>query len=60
MNFWRVKIKPCFEKSFENDFFLFVKRIMHNVCIIEKSNWLFIFMNFVGYSYKISKVILPC
>jgi hypothetical protein len=49
MNFWRVGIGPCFQKSFWNDFFLFVKKIMLKKYIIEISIWTFTLMDFMSF-----------
>ncbi len=59
MNFWSIKIEPCFQKSFSNEFFSFVKKIMPNGYIIEISKWAFILREFMGYSSKIFKIISP-
>jgi hypothetical protein len=40
-------------------FFVFVKQIMPNEYIIEISKWIFILMNFMGFPFKIFKVISP-
>ncbi len=58
INFWRVKIGPCFQKSFWNYFFSFVKIYMPNVWIHNwLSKWAIIFMDFMGFSFKIFKMI---
>jgi hypothetical protein len=49
MNFWSIKIVPCFQKSFLHDFFLFVKNIMPNEYMIEIFKWAFICMDFMGF-----------
>ncbi len=48
MNCWRVKIEPYFQKSFWNEFFMFIKISMPNGSIIEISKWVFILMHFMG------------
>ncbi len=60
INFWRVEIAPCFQKSFWNDFFPFVKIFMPNVWIHNWiSKWDIIFMDFMSFSFKIFKMISP-
>ncbi len=49
VNFWSIKNVPCFQESFLNDFFLFIKKIMPNEYIIEIFNCAFICMDFMGF-----------
>jgi len=58
MNFWKVKIEPCIQKSFWI-YFLFVKFFVPNGYIIEISKWVFIRIDFMGFSFKIFKMISP-
>jgi hypothetical protein len=51
MNFWRIKIGPCFQKSFWILFFSFIKFFVPNRYIIEIFKWFFILMEFIGFLF---------
>jgi hypothetical protein len=59
MNFWKVRIGLCFQKSFCIEFFLFLEFFVPNGYVIQISKWNFIFMDFMGFSFKIFKMISP-
>jgi hypothetical protein len=57
MNFWKVKIGPCFQSSIEMIFFSFVSVFVPNGYTIRISKWVFILTNFMSFSFRIFKVI---
>ncbi len=46
-----------FKSPFEMNFCVFVKKIMPNGYIIEIFKWAFILMDFMGFLFRISKMI---
>lgn len=58
MNFWWVRIDH-FQISFLQDFFFNVKNIVLNEHVFKKFTWAFIYVDSMGFHFRISKEYLP-